>query len=272
MGFLQKMVLAAFMVLAFSCAALSAGPPNPEGPAAAKTGTINGQLLTTGGEPLAGGMVYFFNTTIGPPPNHEKYWRVPDVKKRLDNEGRFSIVLPEGKYYISATKKFTGKEIGPPREGDYYFISTDENGIPVAYSVKNNEQINLGKIAGALPFKSDTANFGKGISAIEGVVLDKGGNPVSGVFVVAFVSATMSRRPLFISDPTGKDGSFILRVHDSGAYFLKVRSMYGGGPPVPGEMIGIYGGKQPVAVSVKKGERLTGVTIIMSNFSGRGPR
>jgi hypothetical protein len=37
-------------------------------------------------------------------------------------------------------------------------------------------------------------------------------------------------------------------------------------------MIGIYGVKQPAAVTVKKGERLTGFTMKMSNFSGRGPQ
>jgi hypothetical protein len=202
-----KFTLAVLLLCVFPLAARSAAPPAAFGAGAAKTGTISGQFLTAGGEALSDGMVYFFNTTAGPPPNHEKYWRVPDVKKKLDAEGKFSIVLPEGEYYISSTKKFSGKEIGPPREGDYYFISADDKGLPVTYSVRNNAQVDLGRIAGALPFRSSTVNYGTGITAIEGVVLDTEGNPVSGVYVVAFVSASKGGRPLFIADPTGKDRS-----------------------------------------------------------------
>jgi hypothetical protein len=246
------------------------GPPLR--PDSVKTGSISGQLLTTGGEPLAGGMVYFFDTTVGPPPAHEKYWRVPDFMKRLDNEGRFTIALPDGQYYMGGTWKPAGKPIGPPRDGDYFFISADDKGMPLTYNVRSNAPINLGKIARAVPFKSSTASYGKGITAIEGTVLDDEGKPVEGAFVFAFVSATKVGRPLFTSDPTGKDGKFILRVNDSGKYYLKVRSMYGGGPPVAGEIIGNYGEKEPLAVSVQKGDRLTGLSIKVRKFLGRGPR
>ena len=270
MGTLWKSVLAVLLLLVVPIAARSAAPPAVSGADTAKTGTINGQLLTSGGEPLAGGMVYFFSRTIGPPPAHDKYWRVPEIKKRLDNEGRFSIVLPEGEYYISSTKKFSVKEIGPPREGDYYFISTDNNGIPINYSVRNNVQVDLGKIAGAAPFRSSSVNYGNGISSIGGVVLDNAREPVAGAFVIASISAAKGVRPLFIAEPTGKDGSFILRVQDAGTYYLKVRSVFGGGPPLPGEMIGMYGDKQPEPITVKKGEKLTGFTIKVTNFAGRG--
>jgi hypothetical protein len=239
---------------------------------AVKTGTVSGQLLTTGGEPLAGGMVYFFNDAVGPPPAHEKYWRVPDFMKPLDNEGRFTVVLPEGRYYMGATKRLSGRLAGPPRDGDYYFISTDDKGVPVIYSVKNNAQTDLGKIAKAIPFKSSTVDYGKGVTAIEGVILDGEGKPVESALVLAFVSAATVGRPLFTSDHTGKDGKFILRVHDSGTYYLKVRSVYGGGPPVAGEIIGTFGEKEPLAVSVQKGARVTGLIIRVKKFPGRGPQ
>jgi hypothetical protein len=48
--------------------------------------------------------------------------------------------------------------------------------------------------------------------------------------------------------------------------------MYGGGPPVAGEIIGNYGEKEPLAVSVQKGDRLTGLTIKVRKFPGRGPQ
>ena len=142
----------------------------------------------------------------------------------------------------------------------------------MTYSVKSGVQVDLGRIAGAVPFRSSTVNYGNGITAIDGVVLDSEGKPVAGAFVVASVTTAKGGRPLFISDPTGKDGTFMLRVHDAGTYYLKVRSMYGGGPPVPGEMIGVYGEKQPAAVTIGKGDRLRGFTIRVTNFAGRGPQ
>jgi hypothetical protein len=272
MASLKKMVLAKLMVLAFSSAALAAGPPNPEGPVAAKTGTVSGQLLTLAGEPLAGGMVYFFSSTVGPPPAHDKYWRVPDFMKPIDAEGRFTVTLPEGSYYLGATKRPSGKVVGPPREGDYFYISADDKGVPVTYTVKNGAGMDLGKIAKAVPFKSSTANYGKGITAIEGTILDGEGKPVADALVFAFISAATVGRPLFTSDPTGKDGRFVLRVADSGTYYLKVRSVYGGGPPLAGEIIGAYGEKEPTAVTVSKGERQAGITIRVRKFPVRGPQ
>lgn len=275
---LLKLVLVVFVTFAFPLSAVPANPalpasqPSADRPAADKAGSISGQLLTSKGEPLAGGTVYFFDPTVGPPPAHEKYWRVPDFMKRLDNEGKFIMTLPEGQYYMGATRKLIGKSVGPPREGDYFFISADDKGTPITYNVRSNTPIDLGKIAKAVPFKSNTVNYGKGITAFEGIVLDDEGKPVESVFVFAFVSATKVGRPLFTSDPTGKDGKFILRVHDGGKYYLKVRSMYGGGPPVAGEIIGNYGEKEPLAVSVQKEDRLTGLTIKVRKFPGRGPQ
>jgi hypothetical protein len=162
--------------------------------------------------------------------------------------------------------------IGPPQDGDIYFISSDNKGRPMVYEVRGDAQLDLGVIPGGEPFRSSTVNYGDGITAIDGVVLDREGKPVTGALVLAFNSAERGIRPLFISEPTGEDGAFIIRVHDSGSYYLKVRSMYGGGPPVAGEMVGMYGMRKPEAVMVKKGERLTGFTIRVSGFPGKGPQ
>ena len=152
MGTLQRLVIAAIMVLAFPLGALSAATPGGAA-AAGKTGTISGQFLTTGGDPLGGGMVYFFKVAVSPPPSYEKYWRVPDFMKPLDSEGKFTVILPEGDYYMGAIKRLSGKAVGPPREGDYFFISAGDNDMPLAYSVKSTAPVDLGKIAKASPFK-----------------------------------------------------------------------------------------------------------------------
>jgi len=271
MGNLQKLVSAVLMALCVAFAARAADPP-AVGTNTLKTGTLSGQILTTGGTPLAGGMVHFFNDAAGPPPSQDKYWRVPDFMQALDSDGRFTVVLPEGNYYLGAIKRVSGKTVGPPREGDYFYISADGKGLPKAYSIKGTAQVDLGRMAKAFPFKSSTVNYGNGITAIGGTVLDMEGKPVENAFVFAFVSAAAVGRPLFASDPTGRDGKFILRVSDGGTYFLRARSVYGGGPPVAGEIIGEYGEKEPVAVTVNKGDRLSGFVIKVRKFTGRGPQ
>lgn len=271
MGNLRKLVSAVLMMFCFAVAIRAADLP-AAGTTTLKTGTLSGQIFTTGGVPLAGGMVHFFNDAAGPPPSQVKYWRVPDFMQVLDNDGRFTVVLPEGKYYLGAIKRESGKTVGPPREGDLFYISADGDGTPTAYSIKGTAQVDLGRMAKAMPFKSSTVNYGKGITAIEGTVLTMDGKPVENAFVFGFISAAAVGRPLFASDPTGKDGTFILRVSDGGKYFLKARSGYGGGPPVAGEFVGEFGEKEPVAVTVNRGERLSGLAIKVRKFGGRGPR
>ena len=236
------------------------------------TGTVSGQLLSRTGEPLAGGMVYFFSEVLGPPPSQDKYMRVPDFMEGIGSEGRFTVVLPAGTYYMGGTKRLSGKPIGPPQDGDWFFLMADETGAPKSFHLAAGGMLDLGRVAQAIPFRKSVFTNAKGVTAIEGVILDTNGKPVEDALVFAFLSSSTVGRPLFASDATGKDGRFVLRVHDGGTFFLKVRSVYGGGPPSAGETIGDYGEKEPVSVTVAKGERRTGLTIKVRTFPGRGPK
>ena len=238
-----------------------------------KTGTISGQIMIKGDGPMAGGRVFFFKDSSGPPPSREKYWRIPDYMTDIDNRGKFSVELPEGKYYMGAIKKVSEKKnIGPPDEGDLFFAGTNGKGMPKAYIIKQGEKTDVGVIAEAAPFKRSVVKFDDGITAIEGMVIDKGAKPVEGALVFAFLSPSMVGRPLFASERTGKDGKYILRVHEGGKYYLRVRSVYGGGPPKEGEMIGDYDQKEPIIADVKTGEKLQGVNIKIKRFQGRGAK
>lgn len=238
-----------------------------------KTGTISGKLMIKGGGPMAGGHVFIFNDATGPPPSRGKYWRVPDDVVSLDNEGKFSIELPAGRYYLGAIKRVSEKKsIGPPDEGDFFFASADEKGMPKAYIIKEGEKIDIGIISEAMPFKRADVKFGDGITSIEGVVLDVEGKPVEGAVIFAYMAPTRIGKPIFASERTGKNGKYILRVHEGGKYYLRVRSVYGGGPPQAGEIIGDYGEKEPVAVVLKSGKKLRGINIKVRRFAGRGPK
>lgn len=236
-----------------------------------KTGTLSGQIMIKDGGPMAGGMLYFFDDAAGPPPSATKYWRVPAEIFNIDNNGRFTAELPEGKYYLGAIKKTSGEPIGPPQEGDLFFISQDGKGNPKMHTVKKGETTDLGIISGAVPF--NRASLAKdGITAIEGAILDVDGKPVEGALVFAFMTQTMAGKPFFVSDKTGKDGRYIMRVQAGGKYYLRVRDSYGGGPPVAGNIMGIYGENEPVAVNVKTGQTEKGINIKVMKFAGRGPK
>ena len=238
----------------------------------AKTGVISGQMMLKDGGPMTGGIVSLFNETSGPPPDPEKYWRVPDHIVKLDNNGRFTAEVVEGHYYIGAIKRKDGiVDSGPPQEGDYLFAVQDDKATQKSYVVKAGRSVDIGVISGVAPFKGPGKH--KDNSSVEGKVVDADGKPVKGALVYAFRTASEVGKPVFISDyKTGAEGKYILRVAGDNKYFLKVREVYGGGPPFAGESIGSYGEKEPIAVSVKKGETLKDINIKITKFPGRGPQ
>lgn len=221
------------------------------------TGTVTGLIVVKGKGPMTGGTVFFFNEASGPPPLHTKYWRVPTDAFRVDENGRFNAILLEGKYYMGAIKRLSGEPLGPPQDGDFFFISQDEKGNPKAFAVKKNEIVDMGT-SEALPFSRETL-VKEGITSIEGATLNEKGNPVEGIIVFAFSTPTMVGRPLFVSDRADKDGKYLLRLSGGGTYYLKARVNYGGGPPSASQLMGIYRDGRPI--TIKTGETKKGVDI-----------
>lgn len=236
-----------------------------------KPGTISGRVLLKDGSPMANAQIFVFDESSGAPPSFDRYWRVPDEVVQADREGRFRVVLADGRYYLGAIRRLSGEEIGPLRDGDL-FLPFYENGKPVSYTVANGVAIELGDIAGAQTFSKTILKTGAGITAISGRVTDADGKPVANAMVFAFTSAAMMGRPLFISEKTGKDGSYILRVHQGGSYYLKIRNSYGGGSMRTGEIMGSYGQEDPAPVEVKTGAVASGIDIRGSYFTGQGPK
>lgn len=254
------------MLLALLLALVAVGPVT----ALPIPGTLAGQVLGPEGKPLANGTVFFFSATVGPPPMPERYWRVPDELGQLDGEGRFSVQLLAGDYYIGAIKRQQGTEIGPPREGDLFLTSRDGQGAPRSFTVKPGVLSDAGILAGAVPF---TASLLKDEAAtgIAGRVLSPAGLPVAGALVFGFVTPTMLSKPLYVSDRTDKDGAYLLRVGEGGTYYLRVRDIYGGGVPETGMLMGSYGGATPKPVAVTPGSVTRGIDINAMPFSRKAP-
>jgi len=237
-----------------------------------KTGTVTGQVMIKDedGKPLAFGQIMFYDVMSGPPPAPHKYERTPDISKTINAEGKFTVELLEGRYYIGAVRRISGERFGPPQEGDYIFRSLDDNGKPKEYLVQAGKVLDIGTFTEAVPLKAEDIAQHNIATAIEGYILDVDGKPVEDAVVVAFVKPTIGGRPLFVSDRSGKDGKYILRVTE-GTYYLRARNSFAAGPPEPGQIVGYYGEGTPAPVTVEQCEIRKGIDFRVILFPGRGP-
>ncbi len=232
-------------------------------------GNMTGQLMIKDGGPLSKGMAVFFKADEGPVPDPDRYLRIPDEVIDLDDTGLFSIRLPVGTYFMGAIKRMSGELIGPPDNGDYFFISRNSKGSPRTYVIQNNMDLDIGTISEAVLFKRVISEDATGIS---GIIRDLKNEPVKGAIVFAYFTQTMTGLPPFTSYRTGEDGKYFISVSQKGNYFLRVRDIYGGGPPVPGAIMGSYGEEKPAAVIVQKGKITRGIDMSVIKHLQRGPR
>lgn len=236
-----------------------------------KPGGITGKIMISDVEPMANGDVRVFSDSTGPPPSSDRYWRIPDKIVKTDQNGNFFVSLAEGTYYIGALLRKSGESLGPPREGDMFLPFHGESS-PRKHLVKYGSITDIGTITGARPFDSSKLKTANGITAIEGKLTDTAGNPVEGALLFAFKTPNMKGRPLFISERTGIDGKYQLRVNQGGSYFIKTRNSYGGGAVKPGEITGFYGREEPKPVEVTTGSITKDINIIGTRSANRGSK
>jgi len=246
-----------------------AGPDRTTASEAA-TGTVTGRIMIKGAGALAWGQVLFYDVSTGVPPDPDKYYRTPDISRNLDGEGRFKAELPPGRYYLGAVKRMSGDRLGIPQEGDFVFRSVDGKKLK-EYAVKAGSTTDVGTIAEAVPVKVKDPAKQVITTAIEGIVNDTEGKPVEDAVVIAFVDSSLKGKSLFLSDNTGKDGKYSLRL-TAGTYYLRVKNRFSIGPPEPGQIVGFYGDGSLAPVRVKDGEIVKGINFTVIVFGGRGPR
>ncbi|UCD34818.1 MAG: hypothetical protein JSU90_11100 [Nitrospiraceae bacterium] len=244
-----------------SIALMSGGLFPAEKPLETGAGFVKGLLVADGSGSLAGGTVFFFNELSGPAPSSTRYWRVPDYAFKISDDGSFQATLPAGSYYMGASKKLSGGPLGPPQDGDLFFISEDEKGNPLLHKVQENQTLNMGTVTGAAPF-SRTILVTEGITSLEGTIRNEQGRPLDGMIVFAFSNPMMVGRPLYVSERSSSEGTYLLRLAGGGSYYLRTRDDYGGGPPSADQVMGIYGKGQPVTVVT--GQNLKGIDFTVT--------
>ncbi|MEW6220502.1 MAG: carboxypeptidase-like regulatory domain-containing protein [Thermodesulfobacteriota bacterium] len=241
----------AAVVLVAVVTALSSGaaaqPP-------AGTGTVSGQLMAEG-QPLAEGVIAFFNLATGPAPDQGTVRRIPDGVAVVA-QGRFTIQLPPGRYHLGALARPVAAGPGPPRPGEKFYFARDGEG-----RLRILEVLVTGLEAGDIPVQLATGFAERGETfAVQGRVLDEEGKPLPGV-VILVKKQLNTPRPDFASDPTAADGSFSLHLPAPGPYYLLAREHLGIGRPLSGSRIGIFGGAEPAQVQGAAGATVPGIEI-----------
>lgn len=260
---------AALAIVAFVCGPAGSETYHKKLPAG---GEVTGQVIIKGKGPMLGGTVFFIDEAAGFLPSLSSYWLVPSYTVPLDDNTSFRVRLPEGTYYVGAIERESGEVLGPPEEGDYFFLGQDAKGNPKKLGVWNNAKIDLGTLENAAPFQLPAA-APKGMTTIRGTIKDVLGRTVGGMTVAAYIVPDMKNKPLFLTRKTAIDGKYQLRVPKGGTYYLVARGQHGD-LLLPDELIGFYKDGKPVKVttgSTKNGIDITVLPVKMLDGSSPHP-
>lgn len=181
-----------------------------------------------------------------------------------DKQGEFSFNLEEGKFYVVARKRTGDDKMGPLGEGGFFGFA-HENPVEVRkdrYLVLSiNTSTKLLKVKEGSQDITLGGTVKAGETVISGVVRDRAGKPVAGVYASAYRDSMMTQKPDFIS-VTGPDGSYSIDLSEGGEYFISVRNTIGG-PAERGDLLGRFAGTEDHSVKVKTGEKLREIDVVV---------
>jgi hypothetical protein len=221
---------------------------------------VSGQI-THQGEAVSRAYVYIYTETdaglIGP-----SYGEAVQT----DKEGHFSINLPAGRYALVARKRADGGRSGVLSPGD---LNAQYSGNPVKVSSGERlilDDFSLAKVDADVHAQRQAEGvFARTKTLLRGQVVDSDSEPVSDVYVFAYLDSRMVGKPVHMSAPTAADGQFSLFLSDGGTYYIGARSAFGG-PLEPGEWVGTFDGEADHKVIVAQGANDDLGAIIVKEF------
>ncbi len=245
---------------------------NPLSVPAEGVDTVNMLMVPTAGavpktEPRIAGGVMGTVTRNGRPVAGASVSVYPDLSSQLkgfglgmsqptDEKGFFEVPLEPGTYYLIVRQRQSGSFAGPLQAGDLFGYFP---GNPLA--LKPGEvarvAIPLIEVPGKVERFADSL-FGN--TTISGTIVDTDGTPLEGLRALLYRDSSMLNRPEYVSQPTGKDGAYVISFPKGGTYYLAARNVLGG-TPAPGELYGRYAGTSDGSIYVRTGKNLKGVSI-----------
>jgi hypothetical protein len=169
-------------------------------------------------------------------------------------------MVPEGRYFLIARKRGSGKGVGPMMKGDlisWYRFN------PVKIEDGKELEIVLPMVVKRLDRDIHGDNMAGARPGFEGIVTDRDGRPVQGVHVFAYLEPEMGHhKPAALSSITDGQGRYQLFLPQAGKYYVGARHGYGDNP-APGEMFGHYEGTPDHSLTVESNRFLEeiGITV-----------
>jgi len=222
---------------------------------------ISGKVVLKGeNKPLAGAYVNIYPDTISNLLGPSQFMSRP-----TDAEGRYSVDLPPGTYYVVARKRMSGEATGPLAPGDFY---SEHQRIVTSVIEGKVSVVDLPVVLMKAPmfFKNERVERETN-TGIRGVLVDAAGNPVAGGFAMAYSDREMKRLPDYGSTLSDAQGRFTLYLDQGGTYYLAGR-IHVWDMPQKGEPYGILGGETPQPLEVATGSFVEGVRIVLEPFTG----
>jgi len=221
-------------------------------------GGVEGFLTDDDGRPVEGGVVYFYS-------ERKPGFRGPAdfMAEPADEDGYYITELPPGEYWAVARKRMSGSMSGNLAEGDLHTL--DSFGpIRVVLGVHVRADMVLVKLTGNMLFNVFAGH--SGTQGITGRIMHRDGSPAANAYAFAYKDSRMAGKPDYVSEWTGKDGSYVIYVHEPGVYYVGARTGFKG-VPRPDEPYGRYETNPSHSVDVPDLVFVEGVDIILKRFS-----
>lgn len=208
-------------------------------------------IVTENGQPVAGAVIMVYTDLSSQLKGMGLGMSAP-----TGPDGVFEFPLSPGSYYLVVRARKSGMMAGPLRAGDLFgYLPTN----PLVVEDGKLTPVHIPVIS--VPEKVERyASSLFGNTSITGRIVNAQGKPVVGLQALLYDDPMMLNRPLYVSQPTGEDGRFVLSFPKGGVYYLAARDELGG-TPAPGELYGRYQGSADHSVRIRTGKTLEGIEI-----------
>jgi len=255
----MRSLLACLLIgLLFACAPMTEKATYLDGDGrSGLTGTVS---LKKDGQPLSGAYVNVY-------PSHVPNLLGPStyISSPTGTDGKYSLDVPPGKYYVVARKRASGMATGPISPGDYF--SEDARLLteikPGKLSLVDLPMLNMK----APMFFKQGGMVNVTETGIQGVLVNSEGKPMPGGFAIAYTDNDIQRLPDYASTLTNEKGEFTLYLPKGGEYYLAAR-MHAWDMPRPGELYGKYDGDVITPLQVPDKGFVKGIRMVMQPFTG----
>lgn len=212
---------------------LSACSPRPQVVTPGIANTLNvgivGHVRDSRSAPAPGAYIYAYRNP------HSNLRGPADFEAQVDQDGSYFLDLVEGDYYLVARMRRSGADAGPPKPGDAWALPAKN---PVTVTPGAVTTVNFVLQGISQPMLMREGSLTSGDTGFTGLLVDVGGQPLTGAFVIAYPDTDYQHMPEATSPAVGEDGRFHLYVTRIGQWCLAARTRTRG-QPIAGEPYGV---------------------------------